>query len=67
MMMFTINLIGLGIGPLLVGGLSDLLRPDMGDADALRFAIIVTAVTAKLACVVHFLLAARSIESDTAP
>jgi hypothetical protein len=52
---------------LLVGGLSDLLRPGLGDAGALRFAIIVTAVTAKLACVVHFLLAARSIESDVAP
>lgn len=64
---FLINLIGLGLGPLLVGGFSDLLRPGLGDAGALRFAIIVTAVTAKLACVVHFLLAARSIESDVAP
>lgn len=64
---FLINLIGLGLGPLLVGGVSDLLRPEMGDAGALRIAIIVTALTAKTACVIHFLLAARTIESDTAP
>ena len=33
---FIINLIGLGTGPLIVGILSDLMRPEYGDADALR-------------------------------
>ena len=63
---FLINLIGLGLGPLLIGTLSDLMRPAMGDADALRYAILGTALVAKSLCVIHFLLAARSIEKDLA-
>ena len=63
---FLINLIGLGLGPLIIGTLSDLMRPAMGDADALRYAILGTALVAKSLCVIHFLLAARSIEKDLA-
>ena len=63
---FLINLIGLGLGPLTIGMLSDLMRPALGDADALRYAILGTALVAKSLCVIHFLLAARSIEKDLA-
>jgi MFS family permease len=61
---FLINLIGLGLGPLIIGTLSDLLRPAMGDADGLRYAILWTALVAKTWCVIHFLLASRSLEKD---
>ena len=61
---FLLNLIGLGLGPLLIGTLSDLMRPALGDADALRYAILGTALVAKSLCVIHFLLAARSVEKD---
>lgn len=63
---FLINLIGLGLGPLIIGSLSDLLRPGMGDADGLRYAILATALIGKTWCVIHFLLAARSLEKDLA-
>ena len=63
---FLINLIGLGLGPLIIGALSDLLRPTQGDADGLRYAIIATALVAKTWCVVHFVLAARALRLDPA-
>ena len=61
---FLVNLIGLGLGPLLIGTISDLLRPDWGDADGLRWAILSTALLAKTTAVVYFLLAARSLRRD---
>ena len=61
---FLVNLIGLGLGPLLIGTISDLLRPDWGDADGLRWAILSTALLAKTAAVAYFLLAARSLRRD---
>lgn len=42
MLLFVINIIGLGIGPLAIGALSDYLRSSLGD-DALRVAILVIA------------------------
>jgi predicted MFS family arabinose efflux permease len=63
---FLINLIGLGLGPLIIGTLSDLLRPTQGDADGLRYAIIGTALVAKSWCVVHFILASRALQRDLA-
>ena len=37
--MFVLSVIGLGLGPLYLGFLSDLWAPKMGEADALRWAI----------------------------
>ena len=61
---FIINLVGLGLGPVLVGTLSDLMRPEYGDANALRNAIIGTALVAKIWAITHFLLAARCLKAD---
>jgi MFS family permease len=61
---FILNLIGLGLGPLIVGTLSDLMRPDFGDADGLRYSIISTALVVKTWAIAHFLLAARSVAAD---
>jgi predicted MFS family arabinose efflux permease len=61
---FILNLIGLGLGPLIVGTLSDLFRPAFGDADGLRYAIISTALVAKTWAIAHFLLAARTVTAD---
>jgi MFS family permease len=41
-LLFVVNLIGLGLGPLLVGLLSDALAVSMGPADGLRWAIILS-------------------------
>ena len=61
---FFLNMIGLGLGPLLVGTLSDLLRPEFGDANGLRYSMIGTALVVKSWAIVHFLLAARYIAAD---
>jgi len=61
---FVVNMIGLGLGPLLVGSLSDLLRPGFGDANGLRYAMIGTALVAKTWAVIHFLLASKNITRD---
>jgi predicted MFS family arabinose efflux permease len=61
---FIVNLIGLGLGPLIVGSLSDLLRADYGDAGGLSYAIIGTALVAKTWSIAHFFLASRSIAAD---
>lgn len=61
---FILNLIGLGLGPLIVGSLSDLLRPAFGDAGGLRYAIIGTALVAKIWAIAHFLLASKTIAAD---
>ena len=61
---FILNMIGLGLGPLIVGTLSDLMRPEFGDANALRYSIIATALVAKAWAIAHFLLASRRVRKD---
>ncbi|MBX3594205.1 MAG: MFS transporter [Sphingomonas sp.] len=38
--LLVINLVGLGLGPTLIGVISDLLKPQFGDAQALRLAML---------------------------
>jgi len=38
--LLVINLIGLGLGPTMIGVISDALKPAMGDAEALRWAML---------------------------
>ena len=60
---FFINLIGLGLGPLIVGSLSDSFAA--GDvANPLAIAMLLTGCTASLWGGMHYLLAARSIQAD---
>ena len=39
-LLFAVNIIGLGAGPVLVGFISDTLAPDLGEGDGLRYAMI---------------------------
>lgn len=41
--LLVINLIGLGLGPTLIGIVSDLLKPRLGDAESLRWAMLTLA------------------------
>jgi MFS family permease len=43
-LLFILNMIGLGLGPPLVGEISDLLKPHLG-ADSLRWALLSTVIT----------------------
>ena len=61
-LLFILNIIGLGLGPFLVGVLSDLLSGTFG-ADSLRYAILIATV-AYFWAGAHFLLAGRSIRQD---
>ena len=62
---FFINLIGLGLGPLIVGWLSDSFKAsDM--ANPLALAMLVTGCTASLWGGVHYLFASRFIREDLA-
>ena len=58
----TINLIGMGLGPLAVGALSDALAPSYAD-DGLRYALLLLLAANGWAAVHHF-LAARTLRVD---
>lgn len=63
-LMFIINLVGLGMGPVAIGKLSDLLRPAYGD-DSLRMALLVALVFVIPAATLFF-LASRQYRKDFA-
>ncbi len=57
-----LNLIGLGLGPQAVGILNDALAGRFGD-EAVRYSLLIVSFTGLWAAL-HFLLAARSLETD---
>lgn len=61
-LLFVLNLIGLGLGPLYVGKVSDLLKPTYGD-DSLRWAMFGLLPFIFLAIAAH-IVASRSIKRD---
>lgn len=62
-LLFIINLVGLGLGPVLVGGLSDLFGAAYGVAEGVRWSIIVSAVIGTLS-LVAFLMASRTLREE---
>lgn len=62
--LFAINIIGLGLGPWLIGVANDLLAPRFGD-EAIRYSIGSVGVFS-LWALAHSLLAARHLRSDLA-
>jgi len=58
----AINLIGLGLGPLAVGFLSDMLKPSLGD-ESLRWAMSVIIIIGIFACTLFF-VAAKKLAVD---
>ena len=63
-LLFILNLIGLGLGPLVVGVLSDLLVPAFA-GDSLRYALLITLV-ANVWGAGHYFVAARTLNEDLA-
>ena len=61
-LLLVINLIGLGLGPQLVGILNDVLEPRFG-TEAIRYSMSIVGV-ANVWAAVHFLLAARTLRED---
>lgn len=62
-LLFVINLIGLGLGPQAVGLVSDLLTPAYG-VDSIRYALLSVVVLGSVWSAIHYLLAARTIRQD---
>jgi MFS family permease len=62
--LFAMNLVGLGLGPTLVGALNDALAPRHGD-EAIRYSLLLVA-SANLWAAAHSLRAARTLRADLA-
>ena len=60
--MLSVNLVGLGLGPTLIGALSDLLEPKFGE-ESLRYALIVVGLFSALSAF-FFFRAAVTVEDD---
>jgi predicted MFS family arabinose efflux permease len=61
--LFAVNMIGYGLGPLMVGIVSDALNPAYGD-EAIRYALLLVIILAGFAGTIHFFLASRSYVQD---
>ena len=61
-LLFVLNLIGLGLGPMITGFVSDALEPSFGN-DALRYAMAIT-VMVNIWCAAHYYWSARTIKQD---
>ncbi|MFQ5416174.1 MAG: spinster family MFS transporter [Myxococcota bacterium] len=57
-----LNLIGLGLGPQVVGALNDVLAPRYGD-EAVRYSLLFVSLTSAWAAL-HYALAARTLRDD---
>jgi MFS family permease len=64
-LLFVINMIGLGLGPQAVGIASDALYSRFGE-DSLRYALLLSVVPVYAWSAVHFLLAARTLREELA-
>lgn len=58
------NLIGYGIGPVVIGFLNDVLHEDLGDS-AIQYTMLLAALTNVIACSFYF-VGARSVRQDIA-
>ena len=63
-LLFTLNIIGMGLGPFLVGVFSDLIEPLVNsNAVSLQYALCI-AVFGNLWATIHYFVGARHAESD---
>ena len=62
-LLFVLNLIGLGLGPLFAGMLSDGLRPEYGE-ESIRYSLLILAVAGNLWSALHYFLASRTLRED---
>jgi len=63
-LLFVINIIGLGMGPAVTGLVSDALEPRFGE-DSLRYALLISSFALAWSSL-HFFLASRTVKDDLA-
>jgi len=62
-LLFVLNLIGLGLGPLFAGFLSDQLRPEFG-IESIRYSLLFVAIGGNLWAAWHYYMASRTLRED---
>lgn len=62
-LLFILNLIGLGLGPVFAGVLSDLLRPGYGE-ESIRYSLLILVVGGNIWSAYHYYLASRTLKDD---
>jgi MFS family permease len=63
LVLFIQTLVGLGLGPLTVGIISDHLKPTIGDARGLQYGLVAVGVV-NLWAALHYFLGARTVRRD---
>ena len=61
-MLFIVNIVGAGAGPLIVGALSDFFAPEHG-IDSIRYALVCSVLLGALGSVI-IMLAGRTLDAD---
>ena len=62
-LLFVLNLIGLGLGPVFAGFLSDTLRPGYGE-ESIRYSLLILTVAGNIWSALHYYLASRTLRED---
>jgi len=62
-LLFVLNLIGLGLGPLFAGFLSDQLRPEFG-VESIRYSLLFVTIGGNLWAAWHYYMASRTLRED---
>ena len=65
LLLFLLNIIGLGLGPQVTGILSDVLRESLGN-ESLRYSLMAVGLTTAPWSAFHYYMAGRTIEADVA-
>jgi len=62
---FILNIIGMGLGPLVVGAVSDALVPTYGN-ESIRYALMYVVLICNVWCVYHYWMASKTVSADLA-
>jgi predicted MFS family arabinose efflux permease len=62
-LLFILNIIGLGLGPLAAGMLSDALKPEYGE-ESIRYSLLTLVVFGNLWSAFHYYMASRTLRED---
>lgn len=62
-LLFVLNLIGLGLGPVFAGFLSDMLKPEYG-VESIRYSLLILAIVGNAWSAVHYYLASKTLNKD---
>jgi hypothetical protein len=62
-LLFILNIIGLGLGPLFAGALSDWLEPALG-VESIRYSLLSVVIVGNIWSALHYYLASRTLRAD---